>query len=55
MKLNEDKCHLLVQGYKHESITAKIGDARIWEPNKQKLWGVHVDKTLSFDEEVSNL
>ena len=55
MKLNEDKCHLLVQGYKHESITAKIGDARIWEPNKQKLLGVHVDKTLPFDEEVSNL
>ena len=30
MKLNEDKCHLLVGGYKHESIWAKIGDARIW-------------------------
>ena len=29
MKLNEDKSHLLVGGYKHESIWAKIGDARI--------------------------
>ena len=27
MKLNEDKCHLLVGGYKHESIWAKISDA----------------------------
>ena len=55
MKLNEGKCHLLVGGYKHESIWAKIGDARIWESNKQKLLGVHIDRTLSFDKHVSNL
>ena len=29
MKLNEDKYHLLVGGYKYESIRAKVGDARI--------------------------
>ena len=29
MKLNEDKWNLRVEGYKHESIWAKIGDARI--------------------------
>ena len=40
---------------KHESIWAKIGDARIWESNKQKLLGLHIDRTLSFDEHVSNL
>ena len=34
MKLNEDKCHLLVGGHKHENIWAKIGDASIWESNK---------------------
>ena len=39
MKLNEDKCHLIVEGYKHESIWAKIGDARIRDSNKQKLLG----------------
>ena len=55
MKLNEDKCHLLAGGYKHESIWAKIGDARIWESNKQKLLGIHIDRILSFDEHVSNL
>ena len=49
MKLNKDKCNLLVGGYKHKSIWAKIGDARIWRSNKQKLLGVHIDKTLSFD------
>ena len=54
-KLNEDKLHLLVAGYKHESIWAKIDAARIWESNKQNLLGVHIDKTLSFDEHVSKL
>ena len=29
MNLDGDKCHLLVGGYKHESIWAKFGDARI--------------------------
>ena len=53
MKLNEDKCHLLVGGYKHKSIWAKISDARIWEFNE--LLGAHIDRKLSFDEHVSNL
>ena len=29
LKMNEDKCHLLVGGCKHESIWSKSGDARI--------------------------
>ena len=55
MKLSEDKCHLLAGGYRHESIWAKIGDARIWESNKQKLLGIHIDRILSFDELSSYL
>ena len=30
MKLNEDNCHLLVGGYKHEGNWTKIGDTKIW-------------------------
>ena len=55
MKLNEDECHLLVGGYKHESIWAKIGHARFWKFNKQKLLGVHIDITIYIEEHVSNL
>ena len=40
--------------YLVNDIWAKIGDARIWESNKQKLLEVHIDRTLSFDEHVSN-
>ena len=55
MKLNEDECHLLVGGYKHEIICAKIDHARFCKSNKQKLSGVHINITIYFDEHVSNL
>ena len=31
MKLNADKCHLLIAGAKHEHVWGKAGTARIWE------------------------
>ena len=33
LKLNKDKCHLLVAGHKYEWVWAKIGDEIIWERN----------------------
>ena len=55
MKLNEDKCHLLVSGYKFENIWAKIGKAKIWESKSQKLLGVEIDRTLNFNDHVRTL
>ena len=55
MKLNQDKCHLLVSGYKHENVWAQIGDEKIWESNKQKLLGLQIDRNLNFNEYVSLL
>ena len=55
MKLNEDKCHLLVSGYKFENIWAKIGKAKIWESKSQKLLGVEIDRTLNFNDHVRAL
>ena len=52
-KLNQDKCHLLVPGFKYESIWAKIGKTKIWESKKQKLLGAEIDKTLSFEHIAS--
>ena len=48
MKLNQDKCHLLVSGYKHKNIWARIGEVKIWESSKQKLLGVVIDRDLSL-------
>ena len=55
VKQNQDKCHLLVSGYKHENIWARIGEVKIWESSKQKLLGVVIDRDLNFNEYVSSL
>ena len=55
MKLNQEKCHLLVSVYKHENIWARIGQTKIWESRKQKLLGVEIDSNLNFDLCVSSL
>ena len=54
MKLNQDKCHLLVSGYKNENVWANIGNEKIWESNKQKLLGLDIDRNLNFNEHVSS-
>ena len=55
MKLNQDKCDLLVSGYKHENVWAQIGDEVIWRSIKQKLLGLQIDRNLNFNEYVSSL
>ena len=50
MKLNEEKCHLLFSGHKHELLWANIGRSKIWESEKQKLLGIVIDRNLRFDE-----
>ena len=42
MKLNTDKCHLIISGNKHESFWADIGNDRIWESNYVKLLGINI-------------
>ena len=37
MKLNEDKCHVIISDHKSEAIWAKIGPTKIWESKNQKL------------------
>ena len=44
MKLNEDKCHFLLSGHKHEVMFAKIGHSKIWE--------IIIDRNLKFDEYI---
>lgn len=49
MKLNQNKCHLAILGYKYDSIWARFEDEVIFEWKNQKLLGVIIDNTLSFD------
>ena len=50
MKLNTDKCRLIVSGYKHEQVWANIGKDLIWESNDVKLLGVTIDRDLKFEQ-----
>ena len=55
MKLNSDKCHLLMGGYKHEHIWAQIDKDKIWESNEVKLLGVTIDNNLKFDSHINKI
>ena len=55
MKLNVDKCHLLVGGSKNENVTAKISGFEITESKKEKLLGIEIDNELTLNEHVLKL
>jgi len=55
MKLNTDKCHLLISGHKYETVWAKVGNDKIWESAKVNLLGITIDSELKFDDHVSNI
>ena len=48
IKLNVEKCHLLIPGHKHELFWANIGRSKIWESEKQKPLGIVIDWNLRF-------
>ena len=43
IKLNQDKCHILLSGHKHEVMFAEIGHSKIWKSCAQKLFGIIID------------
>ena len=52
MKLNTDKCHLIIAGKKYEHTWAKLGEELIWEENTVKPLGLTIDSQLKFDKAV---
>ena len=55
IKLNTDKCSLIVSGYKHGQVWANIGKDLIWESNDVKLLVITIDRDLKFDKHVLKL
>ena len=49
MKLNTDKCHLLVSGNKNGQMWAKLDIDIVWESNDVKLLGITLNNKLKFD------
>ena len=55
MKLNTDRCHLLISGNENEYMWAKLDEDIIWESNDAELLGAKIDNNLRFDKDVSNI
>ena len=55
MKLNDDKCHLMIFGEKSNDLSIKIGSTTITESREEKLLGATLDKQLSFKTHVQLL
>ena len=56
MKLNADKCHLMIFGAKgNNEISITIGEARVKESTEENLLGITFDQSLSFKQHVRAL
>ena len=55
MKLNGDKCHLMIFGEESNDLSIKIGNTTIIESIEERLLGVILDKKLSFKTHVRSL
>ena len=54
-KLNTDKCHLIVSGYKHKQVWENIGKDLIWESNGVKLPEIIIARDLKLEKHVLKL
>ena len=52
MKLNKNKCHLLVSGHKYENVWVKLGDEKIWKSTKPKLLRIKIGRNFKFDDRM---
>ena len=56
MKLNTDKCHLMVLGRSpNKKVTVNVGNSVIENTEEEKLLGVVIDKQLHFETHISKL
>ena len=55
MKLNEDKCHLMIFGDNSNEISLNIGRVTIKESMEEKLLGVILEKILCFKQQVRSI
>ena len=53
MKINADKCHLLVST--NNTVKIKVGNFDLTKSKSEKLLGVKFDHKLSFDDHISEL
>ena len=55
MKLNVNKCHLMIFGKKSETVKIHVGEAVMVESDEETLLGITLDTKLSFKTHVQSL
>ena len=55
MKLNSEKCQLLMSGEKNSEVSVQIGATLITESVEEKLLGITLDEHLDFKSHVNSL
>ena len=55
MKLNEDKCDLLISGNRFQHDFLSIKQWKIWENQSETLLGIDIDRNLDFTNYVKML
>ena len=55
MKLNTNKCRLLISSNKNKQMWAKLDRDIVWESKDIKLLEITLDNNLKFDKHVSNI
>ena len=48
MKLNTDKCKVIIAGQKDHQVSIKVGESEIYEQDNVELLGISIDNKLSF-------
>ena len=55
MLLNNDKCHLFLTGQNSSFYNVTLGKELLLPTESEKLLGIYIDKSLTFEEHLSNL
>ena len=56
IKMNSNKCHLIISGNKFGDLWANVGSNRKWKTRAVKLLGgITIDNELKFDEHLSTV
>ena len=53
MKVNADKCHFMVTG--NYEVSANINEFETESSNREKMLGISIDTTLSFEHHITSL
>ena len=55
MKLNDDKCHLIIFRTREEKVSMHVGEVQIEESDDKRLLGITLDKKLTFEKHAQTI